>query len=334
MADTADTAQPGPEEAAALVARLEARLDGDATDVDAELELPYARFRAAAALRGTTGRSPWPPEVADPFPDVRGRVPEVAPTALTSEVLAGGILHHGAVLVPGLLGPEELERIRTGTERAFAARDDVDPTGDPHGTGTPWFTPFRPGQNTAGQRGRPHLVRMVDAPRVLQDVLITYRRRGVLDAIAGYLGEPTVVTANKSVLRRLTTPEILPTDFHQDGRFMGDEARSVNVWVTLSDCTGDAPTLDLVPRREAAIHPTGQGDSGFDWTLSAAEVAALAGDDGIVRLELSAGDAMLFDHRLVHRTGYDRSMTQARLALELWCFAPSHVPWQYQPLLA
>ena len=323
-----------PTDAAAALQRLVDELAAVGEDAEIERRLPHARLAAGAALAESPGRSPWPPELADPFPDVTAALPEIGRDDIAAASLAGGILHHGAVIVRGLLTAEEVDRLGTGIDRAFAARDAFEAADDPEPS--PWFAPFRPGRNTVGQRGKPHLVRLVDVPRLLQDVLDAYRGMGLLDAIGDYFEEPPVITANKAVLRRVEVPPTppLPTDFHQDGRFMGDDVRSVNTWVTLTDCLGDAPSLDLVPRREPAIHPTGQGDSGFDWTLSEAQVAAMAGAEGIQRMQLRAGDALVFDHRLVHRTGYDRAMTSARLAIELWCFAPSHAPPTYQPLLA
>ena len=38
------------------------------------------------------------------------------------------------------------------------------------------------------------------------------------------------------------------------------------------------------------------------------------------------GDAVLFDHLLLHRTGVDPSMTATRYATETWFFAPSAYP--------
>ena len=332
MGDETTSATTSP--AADELQRLVDELATVGEDAEIECRLPHARLAAGAELTGAPGRAPWPPALADPFPHQTDGLPEIGRDDITGATLAGGILHHGAVIVRGVLGPSEVDRFRRGIDRAFDARTAAQAADDP--PTSPWFTPFRPGRNTVGQQGKSHLVRLVDVPRLLQDVLATYRRLGLLDAVADYFDEPPVITANKAVLRRIEVPAAppLPTDFHQDGRFMGDDVRSVNLWVTLTDCLGDAPSLDLIPRREAVIHPTGQGDSGFDWTLSASQVAAMAGEAGIERLELRAGDAVVFDHRLVHRTGYDRSMTAARLAIELWCFAPSHAPAVYQPLLA
>lgn len=316
------------------VAELTAALQRAGRDLAIEAELPHLRLEAAERLRETTTpREPWPPPYPDPFPHVRGALPELGPDELTTAAVAGGLLHHGAVVVRGLLGPEDTARIAEEMDLTFASRvaagdDGSDPAPEP------WFVPFRPPQKTVGQRGKPHLIRAVDAPRVLADLLDTYHRLGVVDVVEEYLGEPPVFTANKSVLRYLSVGEIVPTDFHQDGRFMGAEVRAINVWVTLTDCGTTAPSLDLIPRRETAIAPTGNGDSGFDWTISAAEADAMAGDTPVVRLDLAAGDAVVFDHFLVHRSGWRAGMPDMRKAIECWFFAPSSVPWKYQPLRA
>jgi hypothetical protein len=299
-------------------------------DTDALRALPHLRLAAADALR-----RPDPPDrraaYPDPFPDVHGRLPEIGPQEITAEVLGGGILHHGAVIVRGMLAPDDVRRLRDGMDRTFVARDEAD---DPDAGRPPWYLPFRTGKKTLGEKPKPHYIRLVDSPRMLEDVLSTYRRLGVLDAVESYFGEAAVFTSNKSVMRRLEAPDPIPTDYHQDGRFMGAEVVAANVWLTLTDCTGDAPSLDLVPRREPAIAPTGNSASGFDWTISADEVDALAADTPVIRLVLQAGDALLFDHYLIHRTGYSAGMTRVREAVECWLFAPSTVPWQYQALRA
>jgi len=303
-------------------------------DAEVEAELPHLRLAAAEMLRDTVGRAPWPPRYEDPFPDVRGALPEIGPEELTADVVVGGILHHGAILVRGMLGPDDVDRVGREMDLTFESRlaADEEPAGAEEEP--PWWVPFRPVQKTVGQRGKPHLIRVVDAPRVLADALDTYRRLGLIDLIGDYFGEPPVFTANKSVLRYLEVPPAVFTDFHQDGRFMGTDVRALNVWVTLTDCGTDAPSLDLIPRREQDIAPTGNGTSGFDWTIAATEADEMAGDTPVVHLDLRAGDGLLFDHMLVHRSGVRAGMTGMRKAIEWWFFAPSHVPWKYQPLRA
>jgi len=53
----------------------------------------------------------------------------------------------------------------------------------------------------------------------------------------------------------------------------------------------------------------------------------------IARPVLEAGDAMLFDHLLVHRTAVAPGMTRERHAIESWFFAPSAYPEGQLPIL-
>jgi hypothetical protein len=46
----------------------------------------------------------------------------------------------------------------------------------------------------------------------------------------------------------------------------------------------------------------------------------VGGPHGIVRPEFGAGDALLFDHLFLHRTGVGPGMTQQRWAIESWFF--------------
>jgi hypothetical protein len=64
---------------------------------------------------------------------------------------------------------------------------------------------------------------------------------------------------------------------------------------------------------------------------SLAEEAA-GGAGGILRPEFSPGDALLFDHLFLHRTGVSSGMTRQRWAIETWFFAPSSYPDGQIPL--
>jgi len=50
-------------------------------------------------------------------------------------------------------------------------------------------------------------------------------------------------------------------------------------------------------------------------------------------LALSSGDALLFDHFFLHRTGVAPGMTRERHAIETWFFAPSTYPDGQIPLV-
>lgn len=305
-------------------------------DDPAELEATLAKFAldrvaAAAALPADAAPEPWPAPQPDPFAGLSGQVPEIRGAELTPAVLAGAIIHHGALVVRGMVRDEDVARLHHGLESASAALESVT---TPTESALPWFVPLLPRPKNFGLRSKSKVVRLADAPLVMEDVLATYHRIGLIEAIGAYFGEPPVFTAEKSVLRRMPLEMPIPTDWHQDGRFMGADTRSVNVWVALSDCGTNSPSLDVVPRREPGVASTGQGDNGLDWTLSTAQVEAIAGATPPVRLEFAAGDGLVFDHFLIHRTAYAETMTEVRRAIECWFFAPSHAPDKYQKLLA
>jgi ectoine hydroxylase-related dioxygenase (phytanoyl-CoA dioxygenase family) len=116
------------------------------------------------------------------------------------------------------------------------------------------------------------------------------------------------------------------TNWHQDGAFLGMDIRTVNVWITLSDCGIEAPGLDVVPRRLDALLPTGTEGAIFDWSTGDPVVRAAAGDTPVVRPQFRAGDALLFDQMFMHRTAADPAMKHDRYAIESWFFAPSRYP--------
>ena len=147
---------------------------------------------------------------------------------------------------------------------------------------------------------------------------------GVRGLISDYLGERPAVTLKKSTLRKV--PPLPHADWHQDGAFLGEGIRTINVWVTLSRCGDDAPGLDLVPRRLDHIAETGTGGAFFEWSVGPDTAAAEAGDVPIVRPVFEPGDALLFDELFLHRTATNAEMTRDRYALETWFFAPSLYP--------
>jgi hypothetical protein len=59
-------------------------------------------------------------------------------------------------------------------------------------------------------------------------------------------------------------------------------------------------------------------------------VAEVLHDPPVVRPVFEPGDALLFDHLLVHRTGTAEGMQEVRYAVENWFFAPSAYP-QFGP---
>ena len=70
----------------------------------------------------------------------------------------------------------------------------------------------------------------------------------------------------------------------------------------------------------------------FDWSLSDEAVSKAARRTSIVRPEFEAGDALLFDHLLVHRTAGSPDDDRERYAIESWFFAPTAYPPGQLPL--
>ena len=61
------------------------------------------------------------------------------------------------------------------------------------------------------------------------------------------MGERPALSVKKSTLRRV--PVDTQTDWHQDGAFIGEDIRTCNGWIALTDCGGDPPGVELVPPR-------------------------------------------------------------------------------------
>src|SRR4029079_2688068 len=82
----------------------------------------------------------WPRVLDDPFPDVFGRPPEVGVDELSMHVLGGALLHHGSLIVRGLMTRDRARALRETTDRAFAAREQH-VQGVPIEQTTPWYVP-------------------------------------------------------------------------------------------------------------------------------------------------------------------------------------------------
>lgn len=278
--------------------------------------------------------SAWPVEVQDSFKGCAG-LPEVPAGYLNAQTLSSGIRHHGALIVRGLLSE------RKALEMAQGVRRTLDACGSWHQSKqstfeSPWYwrlplpdscelAPARLWVEGAGG------VWTADSPRMLFDLTETLERAGVIGAISEYFGERPLLSVGKSTLRCVPNT-IRVADWHQDGAFMGGDIRSVNVWLSLSHCGEDASGLEVLPRRLTHVLPTGSHGANFDWSVGPGMVA-LAGDEvGPVSPVFAPGDAMLFDHFFLHRTGIPAGITRDRYAIESWFFAPSAYPAQQVPL--
>lgn len=306
-----------------LLEALDALKAAERGDAAIDSRLISLRHKAFAHLDRSRGRDPWPPLITDRFPDERS-LPEVNVGELDAEVLGSAILHHGALLVRGLLRPEQVELLTGDIDRAFDGRVAASNGASIEET-RPWYERFLPGVGKSDTYAAGNHVRTADSPRTLNDLLEILEEVELTEHIGNYFGERPTLSANKSELRRVD-PEVGPPDYHQDGAFLGAGIRTVNVWLALSDCGVDAPGLDLVPQRVDHIVETGADGAVFHWTVAPDTLARDLGDPPVIRPEFARGDALLFDHYLVHRTANRSDLPNKRYAIETWFFAPSAYP--------
>jgi hypothetical protein len=268
------------------------------------------------------------PEVTAAAPPI-GALEPVAAADLTPSVLRAGLARNGCVWVRGLASPEWVERLAGGIDRALGGFDAAS-AGAETSTTSPWYAPFSPQSGKYRVGGRRNWVRAsgavwtVDSPRMLFQLCELLDETTIDELVTTHLGERPALSANKCTLRRV--PVDTNTNWHQDGAFLGREVRTLNIWLALSDCGADSPGLEIVPRRFDTVLPTGTEGAMFDWSVSPEVVAEAAGDVPIVIPQFHAGDALLFDHLLLHRTAVGPGMTRERYAMETWLFAPSSYP--------
>jgi hypothetical protein len=305
---------------------------------DPELATRIVRLRreamaAAESVAAPTG--PWPCDMADPFPGVVG-APEIAAADLDGDTLGGAILHHGCLIVRGLVSSERADALRAMVIRSIEARDRTI-AGAPEPGDEEWYSVSMPRTEGSGIN-RKYLIQVggmlaADSPLVLCDLLDAYEESGVKAAISSYLGEDVALSVDKTVLRRVLTSEAI---WHQDGSFMRGGVRPVNLWLSLSDCGPNAatPSIDIVPTRIDEILETRTHGARYS-TIAIGEglLDEVAPDAPWTTPRFSPGDAILFDEHFVHRSGSGEGYDSHRYSVESWFFGAARIPEGYSPLL-
>jgi Phytanoyl-CoA dioxygenase (PhyH) len=311
------------------------RVNRQVRDAEIETRLVVLRNRAYGELDRSPTPAPWPDEAPRPRGDGEP-LPPIDSENLSAELVRDQILRSGCAYLPRLVPERRVDQLANGIDRAFeGARAQSKRSLDAETA--PWYVRFDPPDGVKIPPKSRGWVRSgggvwtVDSPRVMFDFLEALEEAGLRTVVRDYLGERPAMTLKKSTLRRV--PVLSRADWHQDGAFLGQGIRTLNVWLALTHCGEDAPGLDVVPRRLEHIAETGTQGATFEWSVGADLVAELAGDAGVVRPIFDPGDVLLFDELFLHRTATDERMTRERHAIENWFFAPSLYPADHIPFV-
>jgi hypothetical protein len=318
-----------------MYAELHALREERRSSPDRDLERRLLRLRHLAGLRvlAAEGGAPaFPSPDHGALPEQPDGLPEVPPDDLSPGLLRAGILRDGCVLVRGLIDRDVALRFAAHIDRAFEERErflageqhvegyyeefDAEP---PHGYGNEVRSWVREGGGLLA----------ADSPMLAAEMLELLEAAGVPALVKGYLGEPALISAQKTTLRK-AEPSVTGA-WHQDGSFMHD-VRALNLWLSLSRCGDVAPGLDIVPRRLDGLVATATEEAVLSYQVSQAKAEEAAGEAGVLSPVFEPGDALFFDELFLHQTGARPSMPNPRFAVETWFFGGSGFPTEYSPL--
>lgn len=246
------------------------------------------------------------------------RVPEIGLSELTASNLRTQMERRGCLLVRGFTPEDTALRLRREIDRAFERFD----------SGALTFYEFPDGEPPRDFIRALDGVLALDAPQAAAAVFTAFEEAGLPALLRDFFEDDSVLLGSKFTLRRVRPRderEFPPTavDFHQDGSFMSTDVKTLNVWLALSHCGVDAPGLDVVPRRLDEIAAMGVEGARLHWTVSRTTTKRLG---NAVTPVFAPGDALLFDHMLLHRTGLAPGMTRERHAIEAWFGAGASYP--------
>jgi len=298
-----------------------------------ELQLRHVRHLAGIGLIENAPDNPQFPQPAAEVP-ARGeqsRCPEVTPDELTPEIVRAAFLEAGCLLVRDVMDDDKALQFAADIDHSFEVRAGLaEGQSDPDGFYDEIIPeePYQVAERDWVEEGGGVLA--ADSPKMLYEMLDVFEKANLRKVIEAYLGEKPAISVQKCTLRK-ATPDIAG-GWHQDGKFMGEDVRSINVWMALSRCGDVAPSMDVVPVRLEDFVEIGGPGTFLDFQISQQTADKAAGDIGVVRPIFNPGDALLFDQLFLHQTGSDPSMPNPRYAIESWFFGPSAYPDDYVPI--
>jgi hypothetical protein len=305
------------------------------------IEQRLIELRIRAAQRLAWPETPWSGHYDNRFESVVG-FPEVGRDELDASVLRAGILGKGGLIVRGLMDQGLAAMMRENIAHTLQSRK-LWASGKPGAGDSRWYTrseavaggPVQFDAASAEKFTDTGSVWAVDSPPNAFRLIEFYRELGLPRILHEYFGEDALLSVKKWVLRCIAPNNGAQSGWHQDGRFMGEGIRTVNLWIALSDCGSGAfaPGLDIVADNSRKIYETGTHGADFDWTVGQGLVDEISQRFPVIRPHFSAGDAVFFDHYNLHRTGFGLEDRENRYAVESWFFSASTAPEKQQPLV-
>ena len=335
------------QQAAELAARngnrsaMECLAEANRAGGEAEFERQLLNYAIDGFAMAEHGEVAWDTQHDERFARGQG-LPEIEAADLDADMLRAGILGRGGLIVRGLMGEAQIAATKTCIDQAFEARKAI---AEGEGTAQHQRSFARPESVSGGpvqfgslgnnQYTNSGSVWAVDSPQAAFSMLEFYRRIGLPEILQAYFGEPASLSVRKWVLRCVPPNNGAESGWHQDGQFMGQGIRTVNLWVALTECGegAEAPGIDIVADSNREIYPTGTHGAPFDWTVGQGFVDELGQRCPVQRPHFQPGDAVFFDHYNLHRTGFGMADKNHRYAVESWFFANSVAPAKQQPLL-
>ncbi len=277
-----------------------------AASPDAETELVRLRLEEGRHIVDeAVGRQSEPYHASDLFADTGG-LPEIEASQLSAVTLGAGILYHGGLLVRGLYGQEQLQRLQRLAQENTQTEQQDD--------------------------------RLGCSAHTLFELIEVYRQSGLLAAVEGYLGSRPVLFAERIKLRRLQREQdrYAAIPWHQDAAFFGRKSHAVNCWAAVTPCGENNPGLSILPCRSEQLHgwslENGHAPLDYGRAVSSEAFDALLEQHTPVDCILQPGDAVLFDEMTVHQTLVRPWRRDEQVVTISWFFPPSGFPGWGTPL--
>ncbi|MCP4952862.1 MAG: phytanoyl-CoA dioxygenase family protein [Proteobacteria bacterium] len=327
-----DTAAEKANESGKKSEALQHLMAANRVSPSAEREILMRDIRISSAFEGA---KPTPTKAARSALtlDYDQEMPACSIDEVTADIVRAAFADKGCLYLPSAVDKGTVETLRNAIEESHQALMGEDPEPQLHSTAR--YPTRDQAMSVASAREfakEAGACLAVDSPHALYLICDLFDRLGLTALAEEFLGDTPFMSANKFVLWKAAPGEM--TEWHQDGRFLGDrvDIQSMNVWTALSDCGETAPGMDLVLKKLNDYILNSSGNI-YEWTVADSQVEdSFRGHVPIVTPKFSAGDMLIFDHWLLHRTHRDRSMTDYRYAIEAWFFSKSAFPGGRTPL--